>query len=171
MPLQTRIEARVAPIFTSTGNFPLSAQTPIEALLTMADGTGADQANLIYLAERTVASGANDDIDLAGVLPDPSGVVQTFARIKTLMIINAPKAGGVNTTNLTIGGGTNAVTGLLGGTTPTLGPMKPGEVLLRHASVAAGLCPVTAGTADILRVANSAGAAATYQILIIGSSV
>ena len=171
MPLQYRLEARVTPVFTSTGNFPISAQTPIEALLSLTDGTGVDQANLIYLAERTVASGANDDIDLAGVLTDPSGAVLTFARIKTLMIINAPKAGGANTTNLTIGGGTNPVTGLLGGTTPTLGPMKPGEVLLRHASVAAGLCTITAATADILRVANSAGAAATYQILIIGASV
>jgi hypothetical protein len=64
--------------------FAISAQTPIEATINLADGTGADQANLIYLAERTVASGANDDLDLAGSLTDPSGAVLTFARIKSV---------------------------------------------------------------------------------------
>lgn len=171
MPLQAAVAARVAPTFTSGGNFPISAQTPIEVTLSLADGVGVDQADRIYIAERTVASGANDDIDLAGTsILDPSGAALTFAKIKTIMIINAPKSGAANTTNLTIGGGTNPVVGLLGGTTPTLGPMKPGEVLLRHAGVLAGLCSVTAGTADILRVANSAGASATYQICIIGTS-
>ncbi len=170
MPLQYSVAARVSPIFTSSGNFPASAQTAIEAALSLTDGVAVDQADRIYLAERSVASGANDDLDLAGSLTDPFGAVLTFAKIKTLMIINAPKTGSANTTNLTIGGGTNPVTGLLGGTTPTLGPMKPGEVLLRHASALAGLCSVTAGTGDILRVANSAGATANYQILIIGTS-
>lgn len=170
MPLQYNLAARVSPVFTSAGNFGGSVQAAIEAALTLTDGVGADQADRIYIAERPVLTAANDDLDLAGVLIDPFGAVLTFAKIKTLMIINAPKVGAANTTNLTIGGGTNPVTGLLGGTTPTLGPMKPGEVLLRHSSALAGLCSVTAGTADILRIANSAGASATYQILIIGTS-
>lgn len=171
MALQYGITARVAPILTSAGNFAGSVQADIEAALTLTDGVGADQADRMYLAERSVASGANDDLDLAGsTLLDPFGNALTFAKIKTLMIINAPKVGSANTTNLTIGGGTNPVTGLLGGTSPVLGPMKPGEVLLRHSSALAGLCSVTAATADILRIANSAGALAVYQILIIGTS-
>lgn len=171
MTLQYSLKAQVLPLLTSAGNFPGSMQTMIEAALTLTDGTGADQANRIYLAERTVASNTNDDLDLAGTaLLDPFGNALTFAKIKTLMIINAPKVGAANTTNLTIGGGSNPVVGLLGGTSPTLGPMKPGEVLLRHASALAGLCSVTADTADILRIANSSGAPNTYQILIIGTS-
>jgi hypothetical protein len=171
MPLQYALTARVAPVATSNGNFAGSAQTPIEALLSLVDGIGVDQADRIYLAERTVATAANDDLDLAGTtLLDPFGAALTFAKIKTLMIINAPRIGAANTTNLTIGGGTNPVVGLLGGTSPTLGPMKPGEVLLRHSSSLAGLCSVTAATADILRIANSSGASATYQICIIGTS-
>lgn len=170
MPVNYGITARLSPLITSSGNFPGSFQTLMEAALTLTDGTGADQADRFYYAERTVATAANDDLDLAGVLTDPFGAVLTFAKIKTILIINAPKIGAANTTNLTIGGGTNPVTGLLGGTTPTLGPMKPGEVLLRHSSGASGLCSVTAGTADILRIANSSGASATYQIAIIGTS-
>jgi hypothetical protein len=171
MPLQYSLAARVAPVFTSNSPFSGSAQVSIEALLSLTDGVGVDQADLIYQAERTVLTAANDDLDLAGTaLVDPFGVPLTFAKIKTLMIINAPRSGPANTTNLTIGGGTNPVTGLLGGTTPTLGPMKPGEVLLRHSSSLAGLTSVVPGTGDILRVANSAGATARYQILIIGTS-
>jgi hypothetical protein len=171
MPVNYGISARLSPIITSSGNFPGSFQTLMEQALTLSDGVGADQADRFFYGERTVASGANDDLDLAaGNLLDPFGAVLTFAKVKTLLIINAPRIGAPNTTNLTIGGGTNPVTGLLGGTTPTLGPMKPGEVLLRHASVLAGLCSVTAATADILRIANSAGAPATYQIAIIGTS-
>lgn len=171
MPLQYSVAARVSPIFTSAGNFGGSVQAAIEAALSLTDGIGADQADRIYLAERTVLTAANDDLDLAGTsLIDPFGAPLTFAKIKTLMIINAPKVGPANTTNLTIGGGTNPVVGLLGGTTPTLGPMKPGEVLLRHLSSLAGLCSVTPATADVLRIANSSGASATYQILIVGTS-
>lgn len=171
MPLQYNVGARVAPVFTSNSPFTPSAQVPMEILQTLTDGVGLDQADLIYQAERTVLTAANDDLDLSGTtLLDPLGVALAFVKIKTLMIINAPRSGVANTTTLTIGGGTNAVTGLLGGTTPTLGPMKPGEVLLRHSSSLAGLCNVVAGTADILRIANSAGATARYQILIIGTS-
>ena len=35
---------------------------------------------------------------------------------------------------------------------------------------AAGIGAVTAGTGDILRIANSSGASATYQIGIVGRS-
>jgi hypothetical protein len=171
MPVNYGITARLSPLVTSSGNFPGSFQTLMESALSLTDGVAADQADRFYYAERTVLTAANDDLDLAaGNLLDPFGAVLTFAKIKTLLIINAPKVGAANTTNLTIGGGTNPVTGLLGGTTPTLGPMKPGEVLMRHSSALAGLCSVTAATADILRIANSAGASATYQIAIIGTS-
>jgi hypothetical protein len=152
---------------------PPNFNVTVQDILQFSMGGGSGQANLLFVDERTLASAANDDLDLNGTaLQTVYGVNIAATTLVAALIINAPKLASAapNTTNLTIGGGTSPVTGLLGGTTPTLGPMKPGEVLLRHASVAAGLCTVTAGTADILRVANSAGAAATYQILIIGAS-
>lgn len=133
----------------------------------LSDGTTANKADIAYMAERTVASNTNDDIDLAGVLSDALGVTVAAAELVTLFIVNKQKDGTVNTTDLTIGAGSNPVVGFLGGTAPTVGPIKPGGVVLLHSSDAAGLGAVTAGTGDILRIANSAGASNTYQIGIL----
>lgn len=135
----------------------------------LADGILAGQANLNYLAERTVASATNDDIDLAGVLASALGETMAAAKIVAIAIINAPKSSAdpANTTDLTIGVGSNPFLGFLGGTTPTIGPIKPGGFILIGAAHLAGIGTVTAATADILRIANSSGASAKYQIAII----
>lgn len=139
----------------------------MDFLQSFADGVTAGKANLAYMAERTVASGANDDIDLAGVLSDALGVVITAAELVALVIINKAKDGTPNTTALTIGGGTNPVSGYLGGTTPTIANIGEGGMILLVDPTAAGLSPIVAGTGDILRVANSAGASNKYQILVL----
>lgn len=136
----------------------------------LADGTSADQADLMYIAERTVADGANDDIDLAGALTNTFGATITMAEVVAVCVINQQQDGTANTTDLTIGGATNAFVGFLGGTTPTIGPIKPGGVFFIGAGDAAGIGAVTGGSTDELRVANSAGAAATYQIGILARS-
>lgn len=137
---------------------------------TLADGTLANQADLIYAAQRSVTTGANDDIDLAGVLTDAFGVTITFAELVGILLLNKPITGAANTTDLTIGLGSNPFLGFLGGTTPTIGPIKPGGAFMLFAGDAAGIGTVTAATADILRIANSAGATNNYQIGIIGRS-
>lgn len=142
----------------------------VKSLITLADGTAANQADLLFVDQRAVATGANDDIDLAGVLSDAFGATITAAELVGLMVVNAPRSGAANTTDLTIGGGSNPVTGFLGGTTPTIGPIKPGGMVCLAAGNAAGIGAVTAGTADILRIANSSGATATYQIAIVARS-
>lgn len=145
--------------------------SPIRQEINFAPGTGLGQADLLFVDERQVASGANDDIDLAGVLAAALGGTISMAELTALLIINAPRSGPANTTSLTIGGGTNPVVGWLGGTTPTIGPIRPGGFLFRGESDPAGICPITPGTGDILRVTNGAGAIATYQIALIGRSV
>ena len=142
----------------------------IDEVLSFANGTAANQADIAYVAERTVTSGANDDIDLAGVLTDALGATITAAELVALMIINKAKDGTANTTNLTIGGGSAPVTGFLGGTTPTIGPIPPGGVVMLASPGATGLGAVTATSADILRVANSAGATAKYVVAILARS-
>jgi hypothetical protein len=134
-------------------------------------GTGANQADILFVDERQVSSASNDDIDLAGVLTNAFGSTIIAAELVSLLIINAPLSGSANTTNLTIGGGTNPVVGFLGGTTPTIGPIRPGGFVLLGCGDAAGLGAVTSGTGDILRIANSSGAAARYQIAIVARSV
>jgi hypothetical protein len=136
----------------------------------LTDGTGAGNADLLYVAERTVATATDDDIDLAGVLSDVFGTTLTFAELVGILIINKQKDGTANTTDLTIGGGSNPFVGFLGGTTPTVGPIKPGGMFMLMSPDAAGIGTVTAGTGDILRITNSAGASNTYQIAIVGRS-
>lgn len=140
----------------------------ISAALSLGDGTTANKFDRVYIAERTVASATNDDIDLAGVLTTALGTTITAAELVAIMLINGPKAVGAaaNTTNLTIGGGTNPVVGF-SATGDIIGPIRPGGVFLLAAGDAAGIGAVTAGTGDILRIANSSGASATYQIAIL----
>jgi len=142
----------------------------MEALLQFVDGVVLGQADLAWFDQRAVATAANDDIDLAGVLSDVFGATLTFAELVALFVINAPRAGAANTTALTIGGGTNPAVGFLGGTAPTIGPIQPGGFLMLGAGHASGIGTVVAGTGDILRVANAAGATANYQIGVIGRS-
>lgn len=143
-----------------------SFKSALQREMIYVDGTAADQADILFADTRTIVSGGTDDLDLAGALSNAFGQTITAAKIVALMISSRSS----NTTNLTIGVGTNPVVGWLGGTTPTLGPIRPGGVFLRAETGAAGICSVTAGTADILRIANAAGAAATYDIVILGRS-
>jgi len=155
---------------TGTNDYTDRLKDVVSKTLSLADGTAADQADLMFVNQRTVASASNDDLDLAGVLTDFNGATITFAEIVAVLVINGPKSGSANTTDLTIGAGSNPFTGFLGGTAPTIGPIKPGGVVFLFAGDAAGLGTVTTGTGDILRIANSSGASATYQICLIGRS-
>ncbi len=87
-----------------------------------------------------------------------------------ILIINGPISGSANTTDLTIGLGTNPFLGFLGGTTPTIGPIKPAGMFMIAAGHASGIGTVGAASSDILRIANSSGASATYQIAILARS-
>lgn len=171
MPLTSTMKVSLSARQTGTNDFGTPLFTPeLSAVLSLADGTVANTADLIFVDERTVASASNDDLDLAGVLANALGGTLTFVEIVAILIINRSKAGVANTTNLTIGGGTNPFVGFLGGTTPTVGPIRPGGVFFLASPADVGIGTVTAGTGDILRIANSSGAAATYQIAIIGRS-
>lgn len=141
------------------------------AALSLVNGTLAGQADLLYAKQRTVASATNDDIDLNGSLIGGLGVAVNFVKLVGLIVINAPLGNAAaNTTNLTIGAGTNPFLGFLGGTAPTIGPIRPGGFIMLGCPDLAGIGTVTPTSADILRIANSSGAANTYQIGIIGRS-
>jgi hypothetical protein len=168
MALTADITARIDAVQTGPNDFGSQTFRPQAVLQSrITEGTGVGQANIIFADQRTVASASNDDIDLAGVLTDAFGATVTAVELVSLMVINAPISGAANTTNLTIGGGSNPVVGFLGGTTPTIGPIGPGGVVMLHCPSAAGLGAVTASTGDILRIANSSGAPATYQMVVI----
>lgn len=139
----------------------------VEVSQTFEDGTTANKIDIIYAAQRTVNSASNDDIDLAGALSSALGSTITAAEVVAIMIVNQQKDGTANTTNLTIGNGSNPYSGFVGAAAHTVGPIRPGGMFLIMNPDATGLGTVTAGTGDILRVANSSGASASYQVAIL----
>jgi hypothetical protein len=142
----------------------------MQDILQFSMGGGSGQANLLFVDERTLASAANDDLDLNGTaLQTVYGVNIAATTLVAALIVNAPKLASAapNTTNLTIGGGTSPITTFMGGTTPTFGPVRPGGFVFFGCDAVGGFGAIVAGTADILRIANSAGAAATYQIALL----
>lgn len=166
MPLTTTISATMA--IDLTGNATVGGAIPAlskgkTADIVLSDGSGSGQANKVYLATRTVATAANDDLDLAGVLADPFGVTLTFATVKAIIIRADPE----NTTNLTVGGApSNPFVGPFGAATHTL-QVRPGGAL-EFVAPQTGWT-VTPSTGDILRIANAAGASANYTIEIVGT--
>lgn len=167
MTVAAEILARLKIVQTGNNDFGGPNFAPVlETLINLTNGVAANQADLAFVDERTLATGATDSIDLAGVLTDAFGATIAAVEIVALMIINKPRAGTpVNTTDLTIGGGTN---GVFASAMPFV--LKPGAVLLLAAGDAAGVKTVTPGTADILTVINSAGASNKYQIAVLARS-
>lgn len=129
------------------------------------NGTGTGQADLAYSAERTVASGTNDDIDLQGSITDIFGSSFLAARLIALFIHNQQEDGSANTTDLALTyftGGTGSPAYLNGGTARSI-TVGPGGLIMLYSPGANGLATVQATTEDIIRVANSAGASNSYR--------
>jgi hypothetical protein len=129
----------------------------------LANGTGANQANMLWHDQRTLSTGASENIDLAGALTNAFGTTITFTKIKALLIENLNSS-----RTLTIGGASsNAWIGALVATNDLI-VIQPGGVFLITAPGASGMA-VVADTGDILKVLNAAGGDTTYNIAIIGT--
>lgn len=174
MPLTSRLTAQVncTQVGASTA-LDLGTYTPVSALVTqtkdlqLVDGTGAGAADLIYQDTNTLSASANTDLDLAGALANTIGGTSVFVRIKGLYI--AAAAG--NTNNVVVGNATSNAWATLLGATHTI-TLRPGAwILLGTGAADTTGYAVTAGTGDLLRIANSgAGTSVTYDIIIIGAS-
>lgn len=132
----------------------------------MSSGTGAEQGDVIWHAQRTITASANDDLDLAGVLTGALGAVVTFAKVK--MILVSAAAG--NTNNVIIGNAAaTQFVGPFGAAAHTI-TLGPGDMFLITRRNLGGLT-VGAGSSDILRLTNSAGGTSVvYDIVIVGTS-
>ena len=126
-------------------------------------GTGADKINNQFFDLRSLADGANEELDLSGGLTDALGNTITFTKVRMFAI----RSTSTNTTNLTIGGAAaNAFDDWVSAAADSI-ELKPGGVLLLMAPNVDGYT-VTGGSADLLKVVNAAGAIATYDIVIFG---
>lgn len=130
------------------------------------DGAGANQSEAIFHDKRTLSASGSEDLNLAGVLADPFGTTLTFTKIKAIAIY----AHTTNTNNVVVGGhATAAFAGWVNDATDKV-VIKPGGLFVIVDPTAAGYA-VTATTADLLTIANSAGGTGVdYDIVILGAT-
>lgn len=166
MALASEIHAQIKARQTSAPDLgQASADLGAGVALKLASGFAAGQADRIWADERTLAASASEDIDLAGVLADVFGAGLSFAKVKAILVV----AAGANPGDVIVGGAaSNGFVGPFGAAAHTVA-VKPGGAFLA-ADATAGWA-VTAGTGDLLKVANASGAgAATYKIIVLGTS-
>ncbi len=135
------------------------------SLSQVTSGTTVGRSDKLFSDTRTIAASSSENLDLAGVLTDPFGVVATFGHVKAIYI----KASAANANSVVIGGApANAFIGPFGDATDKISIPPGGSVLLVHPG--AGWA-VTGGTGDILLVGNSgAGSGVSYDIVLVGTS-
>lgn len=143
-------DTRAVGLATGVRNNPRITQT-----LNFSDGTGAGAGNTLYGVSRTIPGGGDDDVDLSGALADAFNGTIANARIKAIVVYNP-----ASNDTLTVGGGTNPATTIVNGTVP-VHPDGFFALATRDATAHA----ITAGTADVLRVAGTAGQSYTLGFL------
>jgi len=131
---------------------------------TVTDGTADNQANMVFRDQRTLSGSASENLDLAGGLTDSYGATMTFVDVKMIYVSAASANGG----NIVVGGAaSNAFLGPFDNATDKVN--LPASAWLKWVNPIDGYA-VTAGTGDILKIENSDGSSATYDIVIVGTS-
>ena len=166
MALSSTVKASINATLTKTADFESASSAIAQALsISLTDGTGASQADLIWKDTRTLSASASENLDLSGALTNIYGEAVVFARVKCILV--TADSGNTNNVNV-IREGTNGVPLFL-----ALGDgigVRPGGFMGIGCSDATGYA-VTASTGDLLTFTNSAGSTSvTYSVTIIGAS-
>ncbi len=169
--LSTDVKASLAWLFQDQLDLSTVADTArLEYSRSLADGTGADQADKVWHDQRTVAASSNDDLDLTNLTSTIFGSTVTinFVKIKAILLINTSTTSG---DELRLGGAGavgNAFAAPFNGDQDAVVYVGADSSLLL--SIISVGWTVTGGTADILRINNPTGNAITYRIAIVGTS-
>jgi len=139
----------------------------------LSNGTGASQADVIFVKQGTLAGAATLNVDLAGGSTDMYGNTITMARVK---VIYVELTTDTTSTGLYVGGHTTAALVNWISSAGTIGTDQP-KILVRNGGVFYLACTdatgyaVTATTADTLKLTNADGTnTATYKLAIVGAS-
>lgn len=92
--LATDIQLKVSALLQESSPKSGGIAGSIEVLVRLLDGTGSGKANKAYFAERTLGAGANEVLDLAGVLADLVGNTLTFTKVKLVAFKNLDETDG-----------------------------------------------------------------------------
>lgn len=164
--LQTRLSIEGSFAGSNDLGSPKLKLTDILESLALTPGTDATtKADLLFSDQRTIAASGNEDLDLAGSLSDAFGATITAAEI--LLIYIKAAAGNTNNVVVTV----PVASGFVGPFQAASDgyTVKPGEFLFFQSKSG---WAVTAGTGDLLNVANSSsGTGVTYDVVIVARSV
>jgi len=161
-----QLQAMVAATHTKTFGLASSSRSISEtAAFSWTEGTGANQADKLYDQSLTILASATTSLDLSGSLLDAFGDALVFVKVKAIYV----KADAGNTNNVLLT--RPAANGL-----PFLSaagdaiPIRPGGcALLVWPDLTA--IPVTAATADLIDLTNSAaGTSEICRVVILGTS-
>lgn len=167
MALSATIKAMLTAVQTvsgdlGSGDFRLN----MSMLQSFVDGVAAGQVNRMFSDSRTLSASASENLDLAGGgLVDAFGAALTFARVKLIFV----KAAAGNTNNVVLSRpASNGVPFL--DAAADAHSIAPGGGILLFRPDATGWV-VTAGTGDLITLANSAGGTSvSYDIAILGGA-
>lgn len=146
----------------------LSGPVNLPRSLVLKQGTGAGQADRLFVKTATLAASATADLDLAGGITDAFGATVTFAKVGLLYL----EAAQGNTNNVLLGGAAATQwASWLGDVSDKVAVRPGGFIMLGCGRADATRYAVGAGASDLLRVGNSsAGTSVTYTLLIAGTS-
>lgn len=131
------------------------------------DGAGIGAVNVLFADTRTLGASAAEDLDVAtgGGLVDVTGAAVAMARVKVILI----KASASNTNDVVLSRAAANGVPIFAAASDAIS-IRPGGCFLLMAVDATGYV-VTAATADLIHLANSAGTTGvTYDIVILGAS-
>jgi hypothetical protein len=136
--------------------------------ISLADGAGAGQANLVFMDRRNIAASATDSLDLnGGGLLDPQRNTLVFARIKGLWVRAVSTNNAANNVVVTRPAANGVPLFTAAGDSLAL---RPGEIFTWTSPTAAGVV-VTAATGDLIDFVNSAGTnTVDYDVVILGAA-
>lgn len=170
--MSTTLSTSVLAQISGTYKNLLDLGTPTDSFLKkvkidLANGTAANDADLMFHDQRTLAASGTEDLDLAGSLANPlTGATMTFAELRAIMFFAA--AANTNNVQVTRPASNGVPSWLLAAGDGIAIP--PGGCFL-WACPADGKVTVTAGTGDLITVTNSAGSTSvTYDVVILGTS-
>lgn len=130
---------------------------------TLATGTSANQADLMWHDTRTLTA-TSEDLDLAGSLTDAFGDTLTLVKVKMILIHNKSTTA---TETLAVGGAAaNQFVNWIGNSSDIVN-IGPDGLLLLWSPVDG--YAVTAATGDLLKI-DSGSDTITYDIVVIGTS-
>jgi hypothetical protein len=161
--LTSKIVLNVGTTYTGSSGLGTSIETlNLDYSIDLASGSGANQANVIYSASRSLADDVNETLDLyaSGTLTDSFGTALTMTRLKTIILYNTS-----TDASLKVGGGTTPVA--LFADASDIMTLPPGGKLLFSAPDATG---VLLSTNKNLKLAHdgTGTSALVYKIVVLG---